>query len=94
MAQKRAARTDGDRGLPRAQPLPLFESFALIEPAVKHGEFVAEARPESRDNLMGQRNFGNQQQRLSSRVEDFLDRAQVNFGLSTARNPVEEEGTR
>ena len=64
------------------------------ETAVQDGEAVAEARAEAPDELVRERDLGNEHERLAALREGAVDRAQVHLGLSAARDAVEQEGLR
>jgi hypothetical protein len=85
-----AARADGDRGLARAQPLPLREALAGAQTAVEHGDLVAETRPQPRHDLMGQRDLGDEDEGLSAGGEGLGDGLQVDLGLAAARDAMEQ----
>ena len=77
---------------PAPQQLPLFESLAGPQPAVEHGEFVTEAPPQTREDLMGEGDFRNQHECLPPGAKRFADSAQVDLGLAASRDAVEQEG--
>jgi len=89
--EQRRPRADRDRGRTVAEPLPLFEAFAGAQSAVENRQFVAEAAAQPREDLVGERDFGDQHERLAARGEGLGDCSQVDLGLAAARDAVQQE---
>jgi hypothetical protein len=71
--------------------LPLLEAFAGSQPAVEHGQLVAEAAAQPRHDLVGQADLGDQHERLPAGAQRGPHSAQVDLGLAAARYAVEQE---
>ncbi len=85
------AGADGQARAPAPQELPLLDALAGAERAVQDGQVVAEAAPQAREDLVGERDLRDQHQRLAARGEGLAHRAQVDLGLAAARHPVQQE---
>ena len=88
------ARADRDRRRAEAQALPLRDALGGAEPAVQDGELVAEARAQAADDLVRERDLGDEHERLPAARERALDRAQVDLRLAAAGDAVQEEAAR
>ncbi len=74
---------------PAAQPPPGREALARRQPAVQHGDVVAEAGAKARDELRRQRDLGHQHQRAAPGRARRCDDAQVDLGLARAGDPLQ-----
>ncbi len=92
--EKRRARANGDRHASRAKPAPHEMALLFREPAVNHGDVIAEARAESADELGRQRDLGHENERAFARREARGDGPQVDFRFTRARHAIEKERLR
>ncbi len=89
--EHRRSRAQGDAHLPGAQPPPGRPPLGRWQPAVQHRHVVAEARPEARRQLRGERNLWHQHQRAPPALAGLGDEAQVNLGLARPGHPLQHE---
>ena len=90
--EQRRPGSHGDGYVASAKTLPLGKAFARAQSTVQHGELVAEAGSESPQDLMGERDLGNQDQGLSTRRQRVGDGPEVDLGLAASGDAVEKEG--
>jgi hypothetical protein len=69
----------------------LLYALARPESAVQNGEDVAEATPQTRDDLVRERNLGDEDQRLSTHLECGGNGPQIDLGLAASGDAVEQE---
>ena len=75
---------------PVAHFLPLIVTFSKAELAVEHRHFPASKTPdEPIDDLTGQGDFRNQNDHISSLLQNLLRRPDIDFCLSASRNAVQ-----
>jgi hypothetical protein len=89
--KQRGTRPDGDLHAPAAERLPGVVALAQGQTAVKHGDLVSEPRAKTSDELRGQRDLWNQQQRASAGSAHFIDRAQVDLGLARSSHAMQKK---
>ena len=92
--EERAARADGDVDLPRVQARPHRVPLARREARVEHGDVVAEAGAEARDELRRERDLRDEHDHARARLPRDRDRAQVHLRLARAGHAVKEERRR
>ena len=90
--EHRRAGAQRDAHLAGAQPAPGRPPLGRGQPAVQHRHVVAEARPEARGQLRGQRNLRHQHQGAPALPAGLGDQAQVDLGLARAGHPLQHEG--
>ena len=71
-SKERAACADGNLGISGSEPLPLSEAVAGFETAMQYGDFVTESRAYASDELVGECDLGNQDERLAVGLECFF----------------------
>ena len=87
-----AAGADGDQKASLAQRSPDIIPFARGQPRVDHGHLSWKAPGEACDGLRGQGNFRDQHDGLLAPLTDVLNGTQIDFGLATSGDSVEQEG--
>jgi len=85
-------RADDDRRFPAPYAAPLRPALARAEPAVQDGDPVAEPASHSLDELMGQRDLGDQHDHVPSGGERPFGGVEEHLGLSAAGDAVQQEG--
>ena len=88
--EHRRARPDADPRLALAQPPPLLVALGRGHPRVQHGDGVAEARGEAREDLRRERDLRDQHDRAPPLRERRLGGPQVDLGLAGSGHPVQQ----
>ncbi len=84
-------RADADAGLAAAQARPLVVALAVGELGVQHGDGVAEAGHEARDDLGRQGDLGHEDEHGAPPLERRAGGMQVDLGLARAGHPLQEQ---
>ena len=85
-----AASADDHLHLPVGDAPPVLAALGGVQMAVQHRD-VAAAAAKRLDGLRRQADFGNEDQRFLALAHDFLDGAEVEFGLAAAGDAVQEK---
>ena len=85
------AGADDHRGFPLSNSPPLGGALKTAKGAMQDGYLAAEAGEKLRGNGWGQGDFGDQQQRASTRCQGLLDSAKVDFRLARAGDAAQQE---
>ena len=85
------ARAHGDGDPSAVQTHPLIQALARSQAAVEDGQPIPEASAQTRHDLMGEGDLGNQYQGLSPRLEGLGHGPEVHLGLAAPRDTMEQE---
>ena len=89
--EERRAGTDDDLRFPRGDAVPGAAAFDLAQPRMPRHRLATETRGEPRQHRFGQRDFGEQDERLLARLDRCGDRLHIDFGLSRSGHAVEQQ---
>ena len=90
--EDRGAWANGDGGVAGAQPPPRVVALAPVHLRVEDGNLVAEVRPEALDGLRREGDLGHEDDAGPPVLADGLEGPDVDLGLATARDAVEQKG--
>ena len=86
------AGADHDPGLAAGDGAPGAAALRLAQARMPGHRIAAEARGEALEERLGERDFGQQDERLPARADRLGDRLEIDFGLARAGDAVEQEG--
>src|SRR3546814_6512603 len=72
--------------------MPRAAALGRTEATVPRDGLAAEARRKAGEHRLGQRDFGEQDERLLARFDRGGDRLHIDFGLARSGNAVEQQG--
>ena len=90
----RDARADHEVDIAGADPPPLVGTLALTEPRMEHRDACGEVRAEAVDEGRGERDLRDEHEGRAAILERRRDRLDVDGGLPTAGDTVEQERRR
>lgn len=88
--EESTSRPHGDRCFARSQSRPLLKSFAGSKSAMEHRQSVSKPRSQAGHDLVGERNFRNQNQGLTADLQGRRHGPEVDLSFAAARYAVEQ----